>query len=398
MSDHSQLFSPSKAERRINCPGSARLEAGLPDQKSAYAEEGSAAHALAEICLRRGEDAAKYSGRRIARAGEGWSILQPGTKRTDGYEVVANMTEAVQTYLDYVRGLSAGAEVMIEKRFKLADDVWGTADHIAAVPFGPLYVSDYKHGQGVPVDPEWNAQALTYALGAVYSSPYDHDQVVVSIIQPRCREGAPIKTWALPIPRLYQWRDEILLPGIDACRRPDAPLVPGAHCKFCKAQGGCPAIHKEVAAVMPLQAEAALPNPGLMTNDQLGAILDKREMAESWLKEVYSLAMRRVEAGEIVRGADGAYKVVEGRGSRDWADEGKAKGYLIGALKEGAYEYKLLSPAKAEAAFKAAGKNPKELGPLIIEKPGNPALAPANDKRLALPTSAQRAFAGIDIG
>lgn len=390
MTQHAELFSPSKASRRLACPGSARMEQGIVEPPSPYAEEGSAAHYLAQLCLEKGENAARYKDRWLVRVGSGFSMLQLGSKRNDGWEINSGMAEAVQAYLDYVRSRPAGGTHLVEQRLTITEDIFGTADHIHAFAFGPLYVDDYKHGVGVAVSPEWNPQALTYALGAVYASPFDHDVVRISIIQPRAREGEPIKTWEISVPELYRWRDEVLLPGIERCKQPDAPLAAGDHCRFCKAKAQCPQIHAEVTAVVPIHA-AALPDPKLLNNEQLAGILCKKGMAESWLEEIGALALRKLEAGEIVPG----FKLVEGKSNRTWADEGHAAEVLEANLAECAYERKLLSPAKAEKAVKERGLDPKGLAPLIVKSPGKPTLAPASDKRPALPSSAERAFAGI---
>lgn len=392
MTQHAELFSPSKASRRLACPGSARMEAGLPDTPSQYAEEGSAAHHLAQVCLEKGENASRYKDRRLVRVGHGFSMLQQGTKRNDGWEINSGMVEAVQTYLDYVRDRPQGGTRLVEQRLTIMPEVFGTADHIYALPFSTLYVDDYKHGVGVTVSPEWNPQALTYALGAVYASPFDHDVVVVSIIQPRTREGEGIKSWSLPVSELYKWRDTVLLPGIERCKDPNAPLAAGSHCKFCKARGGCPEVHKDVMTVVPVTSPVGLPAPGMMTNQQIAEVLGKMDMAESWLKEVAALALRKAEAGEEIPG----YKIVAGRNSRDWADPGQAETFLESALADRAYERKLLTPTKAETAFKDCGLDKKQLLPLITSTPGKPALAPAGDKRPALPPQAQRVFAPIN--
>ena len=49
--NHSMLGA-SKAHRWMRCPASVQLEATIPDEESFYAAEGTAAHALAEECLR----------------------------------------------------------------------------------------------------------------------------------------------------------------------------------------------------------------------------------------------------------------------------------------------------------------------------------------------------------
>ena len=389
------------------------MEAGIPDIPSQYAEEGSAAHYLCETCLTKGENAAKYKGRRIVRVGEGWSILQAGTKRNDGFEAALEMVEAVQKYLDYVRSHGpTGGTHNVEHRVEITPDAYGTADHDYAVPLGPLYVDDFKYGQGVMVKAEGNQQAMCYALGALQASPYDHTTVRISIIQPRGRDplNNPIPwlsteenpviipgvdAMEISVADLFRWKREVLVPGIERCKDPNALLAAGSHCKFCKAQGGCPEVHKDVTAVVPMQNPMGLPIPALLTNAQLAAILDKADVARTWLDEVEALAARKVDAGEAIIGAAGPYKMVEGRGSRDWADQATAENQLEKVLAERAYERKLLSPAKAETAFKECGLNPKDLAPLIVKKPGKATLAPATDKRLALQSSAERAFASI---
>lgn len=410
MTLHSKLFSPSAAARRLGCPGSARMEAGLPDTTNAYAEEGSAAHFLAERCLVMDCNAAKYLGRQIVRVPgkSGFSLLQSGTKRNDGWEVTREMVEAVQTYLDYVRGHGPdGGTRNVEHKVEITPECFGTADHDYAVPLGPLYVDDLKYGQGVMVAAEGNPQAMCYALGVLQVSPYDHRTVRISIIQPRGREqlNNPIPwlsteenpvvipgvdTTEIAVTDLFRWKREVLLPGIERCKDPNAPLAAGDHCKFCKAKGLCPEVQKVVFASVPMQAPS-LPSPALLTNEQLAGILAKKDMAESWLKEIGELALRKLEAGEIVPG----FKLVEGRSSRDWADEGRAAEVLETSLAECAYTRKLLSPAQAEKAVKERGLNPKDLAPLIVKNPGKPTLAPDSDKRPALASSAERAFAGI---
>lgn len=52
MPDVHAKLSASGAKKWINCPASVTLESGFPDTVSAYAAEGTAAHALGEAKLR----------------------------------------------------------------------------------------------------------------------------------------------------------------------------------------------------------------------------------------------------------------------------------------------------------------------------------------------------------
>ena len=46
-------FSPSSANRRLNCPPSLVLEEQFKDEESQYAAEGSAGHAMAEYLIKK---------------------------------------------------------------------------------------------------------------------------------------------------------------------------------------------------------------------------------------------------------------------------------------------------------------------------------------------------------
>lgn len=58
---HAKL-SPSGASRWMNCAGAPNAEAGIPDTASSYAEEGTAAHELAAVCLETDTDASQHLG------------------------------------------------------------------------------------------------------------------------------------------------------------------------------------------------------------------------------------------------------------------------------------------------------------------------------------------------
>ena len=53
MPDVHALLSASSAERWINCPPSARLTENMPDTESPHAAEGTLAHSLAELKVRK---------------------------------------------------------------------------------------------------------------------------------------------------------------------------------------------------------------------------------------------------------------------------------------------------------------------------------------------------------
>lgn len=136
-------LSPSGAERWSTCPASVQLEAPFPDTSSDYADEGTAARAVAEMALSEGKDAMAYKGRRIPmRAGK-------------TVEVTADMATEVQKYVDYVRQVSEGHELLLEQRLDISawvPEAFGTSDAVILRTDGELHVCDLKFGRGVRVD------------------------------------------------------------------------------------------------------------------------------------------------------------------------------------------------------------------------------------------------------
>ncbi|HBE55688.1 MAG TPA: DUF2800 domain-containing protein, partial [Prevotellaceae bacterium] len=91
------LLSPSSSHRWIHCTPSARLEEGVPDTGSVYAEEGSCAHALCECGLLRLLEAERGDGYTGARR-EAEREFEAGRERFYN----AEMQEAVDMYVALV--------------------------------------------------------------------------------------------------------------------------------------------------------------------------------------------------------------------------------------------------------------------------------------------------------
>jgi hypothetical protein len=108
-------------------------------------------------------------------------------------------------------------------------------------------------------------------------------------------------------------------------------------------------------------------------------ILKQEPVITAWLKAVKDRALTQMLNGEQIPG----YKVVEGRGSRDWRDVKAVESALLRAGFEPEQymaEPKLLSPAQMEKSL--GKKRAQELvGEFINTEPGNPVIAPATDKR-----------------
>lgn len=183
--DHAKL-SASGAKRWLLCHPSVRLEEEFLDETSSYAEEGTVAHALAELKLRLalgGLTKTQYK-----------KQLEEFKKEHSTY-CNEEMEEATTTYMEAVMELYAEAKsscsdamIMLEQRVdfsKWVPEGFGTSD-VVIIADNIMHITDLKYGRGVKVSAEDNPQLKLYALGAFneYAMLYDIGQVKMTIIQP----------------------------------------------------------------------------------------------------------------------------------------------------------------------------------------------------------------------
>lgn len=397
---HSKL-SASAADRWIACPGSVVLSAGLPDNTSEYAAWGSVAHRVADECLKRSKDPATFVG------------LQ---SNQDGYTIVvdADMVECVQTYLQNLGEMTAGADLFESETRTYyaswlavdADLAWGTAD-ATAVLGTELQVHDLKTGRGVEVDAVENRQMMLYAGGKLLEMEalgIDIKTVRLVIHQPRVRK-APSE-WTLTRDELVAWLTgearraaQRVLRAREAVEF-DPYLSAGDHCRWCRARATCPELRADVAATVadtvpasPDEFAAIEPSvnpPADTAHTQaswLAMCLSRVDLIENWCSAIRAEALRRLSAGEPVPG----YKLVQGkRGARQWADPAEAEKVLREKFRlpiEMAYDLKLISPTTAEKLAKAGEIGPRQWAkviPLIVQRDGAPSVAPVSDSRPAI--------------
>lgn len=369
---HSPLGA-SSAHRWMSCPGSIRLSAHLPDRPSRYADEGTAAHELAERCLRSGADAIDHLGETI-------------TVRNQGYAVDDEMAEAVQVYLDAVRAdYEDGDLLFIEVRFHLSHLhplMFGTGDcALYKVKTGKLIVYDYKHGQGHTVEVVRNPQLIYYGIGAVTSDDLRNlpiTDVELVVAQPRGR-GEPVKRWTTDVMDLLAFSGD-LVKAAKATEQPDAPLAAGSWCKFCPAAGTCPELREQ--ALRDAQDDFA-DAPEDMPLDVLAGILRRADLIEQWVKSVRAEVYRRAREGDIIPG----FKFVAKRARRAWLDPNEAAAHL--RLAHGLHPTDLFtdpvlrSPAQLEKLLPKPDR--QSLAPFITANSTGVSLVSVNDKRPAVP-------------
>lgn len=311
---HSQVGA-SSCERWWNCPGSVRFAASLPPQPpSAYAKDGTKAHALAEFALRKNVDAFKASDMYDVDDGIGVGISM-------------EMTDAVQLYLDVIdedifQYKCKKSDLEIEKHFTLPSihpDARGTNDANLGVFLQKLIVYDFKYGKGIAVEAEENKQMMYYALGAALEGDYEEIECV--IVQPRAihRDG-PVRRWTISRADLLAFGRE-LKERIIATEVDNAPLFCGDHCQkyFCPALAICPAVRgrvQEVARGVFDEPVRTLPSLESLTASELSKLLATIPIIDAYVKAVEEYALGLANSGKTVAG----YKLVAKRSIRQWKD------------------------------------------------------------------------------
>ncbi len=357
--DHA-LLSASSAHRWLNCPPSAVAAEAYPSQDTEYTREGTLAHEVAEVVARQ--------------------TLAGGKDVSDTYKeaITHEMIDCANEYAAYIQEQlkSDDAVVLLEQRVDFSPWVpngFGTCDCII-LQGDTLIIIDYKYGQGVAVSAVDNPQMKLYALGALndYGLAYEVTNVETHIFQPRLNN---VSADRMTVGVLEKWGEGIK-PTAQKAAKGKGNYKPGEHCRFCPHAGKCRSLTK----ICTQYVETHNLRVGVQTLApfEVADVLRMAPLIELWLKKVKDQALTSLLNGETVPG----YKVVEGRGSRSWADEGKVKetltaaGYSLDTITE----TKLYSPAVMEKKI-GKKKAAELLEELVDRRAGAPTIAPETDRR-----------------
>ena len=389
------MLSPSSAHRWMECPGSlAWPENTAPSPSSVYADEGTAAHTLAQRALTHQKPCEFFLGVEIQP--------HPTSKV---FTVDEEMAEHVQVYVDEVLRRATGCHLYVEHRVDLqpvlGEGQFGTADAVIVDPcgWGVLTVIDLKYGKGERVSAEENKQLMLYALGALneFSLLYDLGIVRLIIAQPRVAREPQV--WELSAEDLRAFGKRAAEQGALAHRA--LTLEPTSDealalmhasekaCRWCRVAGGCPvqaaAVQEAVGA--DFNVIAATPPRVETTQEALSVSYAAVPFVLDWCKAVVAHTERTVREGGRVIGSDGhPLKIVEGKkGNREWKDEAAAEAALVAQLGPKAYKPQEIITA-SKAAEKLDKKKTEKLWndifvPLIERKDGKPVLALGSDPR-----------------
>ena len=332
---------PSSIHRSIECPGSEILAKDL-ESGSEFASEGTAAHKLAEVCLRTGLDPDDFLDDNLEVEGETFLVTR-------------EMSDAVRVYTDYVRSLGdiyvGEPEIRFEAKLRSETlDLEGTCDSLVVSESGNLaHISDLKYGAGVFVSANGNQQLRAYALLVSENYP-TIEAVKADIVQPRKGEE-PIRSTFLKREELEEFRTEIQVAKrriAEAETVSEDPeflgyLQTGDHCQFCPARDNCPKIGAENLEIL----EDLETVPKDLDSDRLLYIYERKSQISNWIKSIESEVKTRLENGDPV----GDFKLVQAYGNRRWnIDEAEVEKKLRRKKfkKSEITETRLLSPAKLE--------------------------------------------------
>lgn len=380
---HAKL-SPSSAHRWLHCAGSVMLEATLPDEDSEFAREGTAAHALAEMCLRQEAHPNDYL-----------------TSTVEGFVVTSEMANAVADYVDYVRNIAAGDGMTLLTEQRVEFTAWvpggfGTSDAIV-IGDGLCHVIDLKFGMGVRVDAYRNEQAMLYALGVwqTYGSVYEIDTFVLHIHMPRLDH---VSEYTITVRELIEWANNTVAPAAMKALAGAEEFNPSEKsCRFCKARATCRALAKHNYELSLSKFDDITEDgdilkvavPELLSPDEIAALLPRLPLLKSWANDVEEYATSVLAKGGVVPG----YKLVEGRSLRQWEPEEMVVAQClieIGVQPDQIFTQKLISPSQAEKLLGKAKAG--EIADLVVKPRGKPTLAPEHDPRPAYGASAADLF------
>jgi hypothetical protein len=378
-------LSPSSSGRWLYCAGSIPLnqrdDSGGPS--NVYAELGTAAHALLEMCQRLGVEPIKFLGTAIYKE----------------HIVDHDMVDAVGHAMDYVRaylGKHPKATLHIEKE----------VDPFAHLNCDPGYASgtpdivlddaalleltciDYKHGANNAVEVAGNTQTLQYLVGywsQHCTRPYKTYRAV--IIQPRSRhEDGPVREETYTHEQLMAHAKRLKRRVIEI-RKDPTQREAGDWCDYCKGAARCGTLKAKAMELAQIEFGGSDEpvKPKELSIKELEEIWAYADVFEYWLKEVRGALLLHLQRG----GKSKLAKLVRGRmGNRHWRDDKR----VLEACKKLKLDVDLFMPralvgvTDLEYALKVKGVKqiPAPLQKLIERKPGKLHVARKDDPRPAV--------------
>ena len=391
MPDKHAFLSPSSAERWMNCTAAPLFEKDFPGGTSKYAEAGTVAHSVCEL---RGKRKFRIIDQKT------YNAEMRKVKKSEYYD--DKMIETADFYVEYLKQISmdlfdedpyVAFEVSGIDLSEWVPESFGTCDCVM-IGGDRLHITDYKNGVGVPVSSERNVQMMLYSLGALrrYQMFYPSVSVIsYAIVQPNLTRD--VQRYEITLEDLFVWGESVKPIAQAAFTGDGAEFRPGDWCRFCKGKAACRKRAEQNSAFADFIGVVPPPKgqPAKLSNVEIGELLNKAKDLQMWYSDLSDYARSLLIAGETVPG----FKLVEGRGSREFNDQ-KATFQqlkLLGYQEEDLYTRKAKSVAQIESLM---GKK------IFAEKmdgqwkriPGKPTLVEESDSREEY-SSAKADFSGV---
>lgn len=315
------VTSASNLFRRALCPGSQRMEAGLPEDDSPQSREGRLLHDFA------------------AHPQLDRSFLKPFQRdlleRND--ELIKSIMERLGRLCPSTPSPPASREVSLKN-----DMISGTPDLLVLFPQDDAaLVNDTKFGAKIVERADLNLQLRAYAV-LVYDALAQKPQplrIFVSITQPRLGYDERISLAEYMSPDIELARNNIA-DILEASSREDAPLIAGEEqCRYCKAKLICPEFRRVFGDLALAVSEDGM---------SLLSLAKRRELIEKRLLELTDEEMTNI--GRAITFA-GYINDLWKEEARKRIAEGKLTDYF---LSKPAKERKLIDPQRAIALLSLA--------------------------------------------
>lgn len=383
------ILSASSAHRWLVCTPSARLELEEGQEEcSAYAAEGTAAHALAELKLNY-----RFGKIGLSEYNEEYEAFKINPEYSKYYN--REFEEYVDEHVGYIISITDDLDasgikyhIFFEVRVNFSNIVpqgFGTAD-VLIVTEDTIRVIDLKFGAGVPVSAINNPQLRLYGMGALNLFPHTK-YILTTINQPRL---ASRDTESLTKQELLDWAFDFVRPRAEEAIKGEGILhATEDACRFCKLRGKCKERADTQLAIAQREFEIVDQKTTLVKNlsvEQIGNILEIAPMFIDWFKDVQAFALGQLMQGVKIPG----YKLVEGRSNRIITDETKVKEIL---LEVGFTEDEIMKPREMLGISKLEALVGKKLfaeicKDYLVKPMGKLTLAPDSDRRPEVSTIA----------
>ena len=351
-------FSASGSSKWLNCAGALNAEKNYQDTTSIYAEEGTTAHEVADLCLKNRTKAKVYLNKTINKM-----------------VVNDDMVKYVQEYINYVLSFeNIETSLLTEERVdfsSVAPNAFGTMDSaVINHKDKSCHIFDLKYGMGELVTAKENTQAQLYAIGLLKKFEY-LEKFTIHIVQPR---KFNFDSWEITTKDLIDF-GEFVAERATMSLSINAKRTAGEkQCRWCKARFDCKALYDYTTSMIADEFEDLKDiDINVITNEDKRKLLDNKKLIIKYIENIESNVYSKLSNGEQFNG----YKLVAGRASRTWKPE--LEDDLVAKLGDDAYTKKLIGITKAEKLL-----TKEDMEELTFKADGKPTLAPESDKRKAI--------------